>query len=237
MVEAVAVVIGAGGGIGVALIQALASSGRYARVHALSRDPGEDDGEVFGGVIDVTDEASIRHAAGRIGPPVDLVVIATGILHEDGIMPEKALGELDGGTLARIFQLNTIGPALAFKHFAPLLASDRRTVITALSARVGSISDNRTGGWYGYRASKAALNMIVKSAAIEIARSRPLALCFALHPGTVDTGLSQPFQRGVPPDRLFSPDRAARQLLDVIAGLDSRSNGRIFGWDGREIDP
>ncbi|WP_341850191.1 SDR family NAD(P)-dependent oxidoreductase [Sphingomonas natans] len=229
--------IGAGGGIGRALVRALAASGRYARVHALSRQPRADDGRIVGGVIDVTDEASICHAAERIGSPLDLVVIATGILHEDGRMPEKALRELDGASLARIFELNTIGPALALKHFAPLLAKDRRAVIAALSARVGSISDNRTGGWYGYRASKAALNMIIKSAAIEIARSRPLALCVALHPGTVDTGLSQPFQRGVPPDRLFPPERAARQLLDVLADLKPASTGKMFGWDGSEIFP
>jgi NAD(P)-dependent dehydrogenase (short-subunit alcohol dehydrogenase family) len=237
LVDATAVVIGAGGGIGGALVEALAASGGYTRVHALSRDPRADEGVIAGGIIDVADEASIRRAAERIGAPLDLVVIATGILHEDGRMPEKALRELDGAALARIFELNTIGPALALKHFAPLLAKDRRAVIAALSARVGSISDNRTGGWYSYRASKAALNMIVKSAAIEIARSRPSALCVALHPGTVDTSLSLPFQRNVPPDRLFSPLRAARQLLDVLASLESGSSGKIFAWNGREMAP
>ncbi|MDO6414126.1 SDR family NAD(P)-dependent oxidoreductase [Sphingomonas sp. BIUV-7] len=237
MVDATAVVIGAGGGIGGALVEALAASGRYTRIYALSRHPRTNEGRIVGGAIDVVDEASIRNAAERIDLPLDLVVIATGILHEDGRMPEKALRELDGSTLARLFELNMIGPALALKHFAPLLAKDRRAVIAALSARVGSISDNRTGGWYGYRASKAALNMIMKCAAIEIARSRPQALCVALHPGTVDTDLSQPFQRGVPPDQLFSPGRAARHLLDVLADLDPASSGKIFAWDGSEIFP
>lgn len=237
MVDATAVVIGAGGGIGSALVEALAASGRYARVHALSREPCQDSGPISGGFIDVTDEVSVREAAHRIGSPLDLAVIAVGILHEDGRMPEKAMRELDGSALARDFEVNTIGPALALKHFAPLLARDRRAVIAALSARVGSISDNRTGGWYGYRASKAALNMIVRTAAIEIARSRPLAVCVALHPGTVDSRLSLPFQRGVPSDRLFTPQRAAGQLIDVLAGLDAKVSGRHFAWDGSEIEP
>ena len=237
MVDATAVVIGAGGGIGSALVEALAASGRYTRVHALSRSPRLDEGLIAGGFIDVTDEASIQHAAKQFGSPLDLVVIATGILHEDGRMPEKALREMDGAALSRVFEVNTIGPALALKHFAPLLARDRRAVIAALSARVGSISDNRAGGWYSYRASKAALNMIVKSAAIEIARVRPLALCIALHPGTVDTKLSLAFQKGVSPDNLFAPARAARYLLDLLIGLDAAATGRIFAWDGREIVP
>lgn len=237
MVDATAVVIGAGGGIGAALADALVASGRYVRVHALSRHPRDAGGPLAGGFIDVTDEASIRHAAERIGAPLDLVVIATGILHEDGRRPEKALRNLDGAALARILDVNTIGPALVLKHFAPLLSKERRAVIAALSARVGSISDNRAGGWYGYRASKAALNMIVKSAAIEIARTRPLAVCVALHPGTVDTGLSLPFQQGVPPDRLFTPARAAGHLIDLLHGLDASASGRIFAWNGDEIAP
>ena len=237
MVDAIAVEIGARGGIGGALVEELAASGCYARVYALSRDPHVDDGLITGGFIDVADEASIRRAAERIDRPLDLVVIATGILHEHGRMPEKGMRELDSGALARLLELNTIGPALVLKHFVPLLAKHRRAVIAALSARVGSISDNRTGGWYSYRASKAALNMIVKSAAIEIARSRPLAICVAVHPGTVDTSLSRPFQSRVPPDQLFAPQQAARQLLNVLAGLTPTSSGKIFARDGSEVAP
>ena len=123
-------------------------------------------------------------------------------------------------------------------HFFQSLHAGVRVDLRSADARVAQqFSDNRTGGWYGYRASKAALNMVVKSAAIEISRSRPLALCVALHPGTVDTGLSQPFQRGVPPDRLFSPKRAAQQLLDVLGDLQPRTSGKVFAWDGREIAP
>lgn len=234
---ATAVVIGAGGGIGGAFVAALAADRRFATVHALSRTGGASGGTVVPGRIDVTDEASIAAAADRIGGPIDLVLIATGMLHERGRMPERALRELDGERLARQFEVNTIGPALCLKHFAPLLARDRRSVIVALSARVGSIGDNRSGGWYGYRASKAALNMIVRSAALEIGRRWPEAICVALHPGTVDTGLSHPFQARVPPDSLFPPDRAARQLLSVIEGLTPAESGRIFAWDGEEIQP
>ena len=188
-------------------------------------------------MIDVTDEASIASAAARIEAPVDLVITATGLLHEAGRMPEKALGELDGAALARVFEINSIGPALVFEHFVPLLAKGRRAVIAAMSARVGSISDNRSGGWYGYRASKAALNMIVKSAAIEIRRSRPEAVCVALHPGTVDTALSRPFQARVPAGTLFTPAWSAERLLSVIDALTPENSGRIFDWDGHEIIP
>lgn len=235
--SAVAVIVGAGGGIGRALVEALAASGGYRRIHALSRREEVGEGPVTHGFVDVTDEASLAAAAAQIEAPVDLVLIATGLLHEQGRMPEKALRDLDGDALARLFAVNTIGPALALKHFAPLLARDRRAVIAAISARVGSISDNRTGGWYGYRASKAALNMIIRSAAIELARSRPQAVCVALHPGTVATALSAPFQRGVPAERLFTPEYAARQLLDVLEIVKPDHSGRIFAWDGSEIAP
>ncbi len=234
---ATAVVIGASGGIGAALVAALAMSGKFGVVHALSRAPGPPDDAVRSGVIDVTSEDSIAVAAANIGQPIDMVIVATGVLHEAGRMPEKSLRSLDTVALARIYQVNTIGPALVLKHFAPLLARDRRSVIGVLSARVGSISDNRSGGWYGYRASKAALNMIVKCAAIEIARTRPQAMCVALHPGTVDTPLSLPFQANVPAPTLFTPALAAQQLLAVLNGLGPADSGGIFAWDGEKIDP
>ena len=230
-------VIGAGGGIGAALVQALAGSGAFATIHALSRSPGVADGRIQTGIIDVTSEDSIAAAAEKIGQPIDLVIVATGILHEAGRMPEKSLRALDAAALARIFAVNTTGPALVLKHFAPLLSRDRRSVIACLSARVGSISDNRNGGWYGYRASKAALNMIVKCAAIEIARTRPRAICVALHPGTVDTGLSLPFQGSVSPGKLFTPAYSAQKLISVLDDLGSTDSGHIFAWDGEEIAP
>jgi NAD(P)-dependent dehydrogenase (short-subunit alcohol dehydrogenase family) len=233
-----AVVIGAGGGIGSALVEALDGAGEHETIHALSRQPrGWDGYRIVPGTIDILDEASIMAAAERIDGPVGLVLIATGMLHEADRLPERSLRELDPGVLARSFAINSIGPALVIKHFGPLLPKDRPSIIASLSARVGSISDNRVGGWYGYRASKAALNMIVKTAAIELKRTRPQALCVALHPGTVDTVLSEPFQARVPTDRLFTRERAARQLLDVVAKLKPDDSGRIFAWDGLEITP
>ncbi len=230
-------VIGAGGGIGAALVAALVMSGAFATVHALSRAPDPANDRVHTGVIDVTSEDSIAAAAAAIGRPIDLLIVATGMLHEAGRMPEKSLRSLDALALARIFAVNTIGPALVLKQFAPLLARDRRAVIGILSARVGSISDNRSGGWYGYRASKAALDMIVKCAAIEIARTRPQAICVALHPGTVDTALSQPFQGRVASGTLFTPAFSAQKLLAVLGGLSAAQTGRIFAWNGEEIAP
>lgn len=232
-----AVVIGASGGIGGALAAALADRGSV--VHALSRRGVVADARLVAGTIDLEDEASIADAASALRGegPLDLVIVATGLLHADGIVPEKSYRQLSGAAFERYFAINATGPALVAKHFLPLLARDRPAVFAALSARVGSIGDNRLGGWYGYRASKAALNMIVKTLAIELARTHPLAACVALHPGTVATDLSQPFQRGVPAERLFSPHTSARHLLDVIANLDPSQSGSILAWDGAEITP
>ena len=137
--------------------------------------------------------------------------------------------------MATAFRLNTTGPALVAKHFLPLLARDRKAAFAALSARVGSIEDNGLGGWYAYRASKAALNMAIKTLSIELARRYPLALCVGLHPGTVDTALSKPFQAGVPQERLFSPAQSARHLLSVLDELTAEDSGKLFAWDGRRI--
>lgn len=219
-----AVVVGAGGGIGAALVRALQARG--CEVVGLSRS---------GDGLDVTDEASVKAAAERVGAPADMVIVATGLLHGDGVAPERSMRELDGLRLARLFAVNAIGPALVAKHFVPLLPREGRSVFAALSARVGSISDNRLGGWYGYRASKAALNQIIRTLAIEVARSRPHAAVVGLHPGTVDTGLSAPFQRGVPEGGLFTPEFAAERLLTVLDGLGPGDSGGCFAWDGERV--
>lgn len=233
-----AMVIGARGGIGAALVSALTASNRYTRVIAAARQQPE---TLPAGVdyhpIDIADPASIEAAAARIDTPLTRVVVATGILHDDVGGPERSLRDLDADRLEHLFAINTIGPALALKHFTPLLARDAPSAIACISARVGSISDNRLGGWYGYRASKAALNQIVRTAAIELARIRPQAVCVALHPGTVDTDLSKPFQRGVPPGKLFTPAHSAGRLLTVLDALTPAQSGRIFAWDGAEIAP
>ncbi|MDJ0277197.1 SDR family NAD(P)-dependent oxidoreductase [Sphingomonas sp. 2R-10] len=233
-----ALVIGANGGIGSALVAGLAASGRYDRIIAAARsEPATLPANVDYRPIDIADPASIAAAAARIDAPLTRVIVATGTLHDEAAGPERSLRDLDADRLARLFAINTIGPALVLKHFAPLLAKDQPSTIACISARVGSISDNRLGGWYGYRASKAALNQIVRTAAIELARSRPQAVCVALHPGTVDTGLSKPFQRGVPAEKLFTPAYSAERLLAVLDTLTPAQSGRIFAWDGVEIAP
>lgn len=226
-----AVIIGASGGIGGAFEAALIEEGIFGAVHGFARSRG---GAQH---LDLLDEGSIAAAAAHVakGPPPALVIVATGLLHTPDHRPEKALGDLDPAWLAQVYAVNAIGPALVAKHFLPLLPKAGRPVFAALSARVGSIADNRLGGWYGYRASKAALNMLVRSLAIEERRRNDRAIVVALHPGTVDTALSRPFQGNVQPSKLFDAERAALQLLDVIEGLKLPDSGKLFDFEGKEI--
>ncbi|GGB31402.1 SDR family oxidoreductase [Sphingomonas metalli] len=224
-----AVVIGASGGIGAAMVRALAEEG--VPVRGLARSfAGRDH-------IDLTDEETIAAAARSLTTPPDLVFVATGLLHEGAQGPEKSLSALDPAWLARQYAVNAIGPALVAKHVLPRMPKTGRCVLAFLSARVGSISDNRLGGWYGYRASKAALNQLIRTVAVEERRRNDRTIVVGLHPGTVDTPLSQPFQANVRPDQLFAADRAAVQLLDVLDGLKAPDSGRLFAWDGAEISP
>jgi NAD(P)-dependent dehydrogenase (short-subunit alcohol dehydrogenase family) len=234
-----AVVVGAGGGIGNAVVELLAESPRVAQVYGLTRTrPVLTSPRVASIPFDLEDEASIAAAAARCGAdgPLHLVFVATGILHAGaGLQPEKSWRVLTAASLAESFAVNAIGPALIAKHFLERLATGDKAVFAALSARVGSIEDNRLGGWYSYRATKAALHMLVRTFAIELARRNPKALCVALHPGTVDTALSRPFQASVPKDQLFKPRRAAEHLLHVIDSLDASASGRAFAWDGQSL--
>jgi NAD(P)-dependent dehydrogenase (short-subunit alcohol dehydrogenase family) len=185
--------------------------------------------------VDPTDEASIARAAAALTDPVTLAIITTGMLHDARQRPERALKELDPANLARSFAINTIAPAIAAKHLIPLMPRNERAVFAVLGARVGSIGDNRTGGWHGYRASKAALVMLVKTIAIETARTRPDAIIVALHPGTVDTAMSKPFQANVASEKLFTSAQSATYLLKVIANLTPADSGGHFAWDGTRI--
>jgi NAD(P)-dependent dehydrogenase (short-subunit alcohol dehydrogenase family) len=233
-----AVVIGASGGLGAAFVHELADDDRFGRVLALSRQgTASGIGRIVPARIDVTDEPSIAAAAAHAQSlgPVRLVIVASGMLHGDGIRPEKHWGMLDGDALARVLAVNTIGPALVAKHFLPLLPRSGRSVFAAISARVGSIEDNRLGGWYAYRASKAALNMLLKTFAIELARRAPEAVCIGLHPGTVDTRLSRPFQERVPEGKLFTPQQSAQHLLRVIDRATPADSGAVFAWDGARV--
>ena len=166
------------------------------------------------------------------------MIVTSGILHDGAALgPEKTWRHLDAEALGQVYRINTVGPALIGKHFLPLLAKDRKSLFAALSARVGSIGDNQLGGWHAYRASKAALNMILKNFAIELARKNPDAICIGLHPGTTDTNLSKPFQGHVPSDKLFTPDYAAGRLLTVIDTATTEDSGDVLAWDGETIPP
>jgi NAD(P)-dependent dehydrogenase (short-subunit alcohol dehydrogenase family) len=187
--------------------------------------------------VDVTDEASIAGAAAALradGRPVRLVFDATGVLHDaDGLQPEKTYRQIDPAMMARAFAVNAIGPALLMKHLLPLLPTDGKSVFATLSAKVGSIGDNHIGGWYSYRASKAALNQLLRTASVEVARRHPDAICLALHPGTVDTALSQPFaKRGL---RVRTPAEAAAGLIEVIDGAGRQDNGTFRHADGSHL--
>ncbi|MGF7150844.1 NAD(P)-dependent dehydrogenase (short-subunit alcohol dehydrogenase family) [Sphingomonas zeicaulis] len=226
-----AIVIGASGGIGAAFETALIDEGTFDIVHGFARSRG---GAQH---LDLLDEPTIAAAAATVakGPPPTLVIVATGILHDGDHGPEKALAQLDPAWLAHVHAVNAIGPALVAKHFLPLMPASGRTVFATLSARVGSIGDNRLGGWHGYRASKAALNMLVRNLSIEERRRNDRAIVVALHPGTVDTALSRPFQGNVQAGRLFTPERAALQLLDVIEELKVIDSGKLFDFEGKEV--
>ncbi|WPB84837.1 SDR family NAD(P)-dependent oxidoreductase [Sediminicoccus rosea] len=218
-----AVIIGASGGIGAALAAELERRGQ--RVRRLGRRTLP--------ALDLLDEASIARAAAETGPGQRLVLDATGFLHDGRFQPEKSFRQLDPAHMARSFALNATGPALLMKHFLPLLARDGRAVFATLSARVGSITDNRLGGWTSYRAAKAALNQIMRTTAIELARTRPQAICVSLHPGTVDTALSAPFAKaGL---EVQPPEQAAARLLDVLDGLTPAESGGFFDHHGRPI--
>jgi NAD(P)-dependent dehydrogenase (short-subunit alcohol dehydrogenase family) len=223
----VAVVFGASGGIGGALYDAIRASERFAQVVAFSRDTSPP--------ADLLDETSIERAAAFAADKgaLRLVIDATGFLHDDRQAPEKSWRELDPVKLARSFALNAIGPALIMKHVLPRLPRSGKSVFVTLSARVGSIGDNRLGGWYSYRASKAALNQLVRTAAVELARRSPQALCVALHPGTVATALSAPFAAtGL---EIHPPAAAARHLLTVLDRLPADANGGFFDWRGQSV--
>jgi NAD(P)-dependent dehydrogenase (short-subunit alcohol dehydrogenase family) len=157
------------------------------------------------------------------------------MLHDELQRPERSMRELDADKLARSFLINTIAPALVAKHVLPRLPRDRRAVFAVLGARVGSIGDNRTGGWHGYRASKAALVMLVKTLSIELKRTHPQAICVALHPGTVDTPMSKPFQGNVAPEKLFTPEFSAERLIAVADVLTPADSGGHFAWNGARI--
>ena len=220
----VSAVIGATGAIGAALSDELERRGQ--RVVRIGRKTHPS--------LDLLDEASIAAAAAATGSGLQLVIDATGFLHSERFKPEKNLRQIDPEQLAYSFAINATGPALLMKHFLPLLAREVRSVFATLSARVGSISDNRLGGWYSYRASKAALNQLVRTAAIELARTHRQAICVALHPGTFASELSAPFAKGNL--AVQAPAQSAARMLTVIDGLAPADTGQLFDHIGARIE-
>jgi len=232
-----AAVFGSSGGIGSALCRGLAAMG-CRTVHAGSRLGEEPVGPAFAPfAFDLRKEDTIASAAEAMkDDPPEWIIIATGVLTlADGTGPERAAKYVEEGAMAAVLALNTIGPALIAKHFLPLMPRRERFVFAALSARVGSISDNGIGGWHSYRASKAALNMLLKNYAIELGRTHKQGVVAGLHPGTVDSALSAPFQKNLPEGQLTEPEEAAGKLLGVLAGLGPEDSGKVFDYAGREV--
>ncbi len=237
---------GASRGIGLEIVRQLAERADIGSLYASCRNPARAEALAAalagrtGGVVplDSQDEASIQAAVAHIGARVehlDLLMNCAGLLHEDELQPERRLQDVDAAHLATSFQINAFGPLLVAKHFERLLGNSARAVFANLSARVGSIGDNRLGGWYSYRASKAAQNMLTRTLAIEWSRRPRPIICVALHPGTVATALSAPFRSRTPPEHVFSAERAAQQLLNILDAVTAEDSGRFIAWDGTTI--
>ncbi len=244
-------IVGAAGGIGGALAAHCARDPALKSIALCARSAGSDAAlrelrdrlhaagkRVLLIDADITDERSLSAMAAELGeamPELDLAINATGLLHASGIAPEKSLEQLNAAALQAVFAVNAHGPILLARALLPWLKQRRRIVFASLSARVGSIDDNRLGGWYAYRAAKAAQNQLLKTLAIELARRNPEAIVLALHPGTTDTRLSQPFRQNVAADKLFTPGFVATQLMDIIEQATPADSGRFIAWDGQSI--
>ena len=243
-----ALIVGASQGIGLGFVKALLQQKNVARVFATYRNSATSN-ELFSlqqqyGVrlqclqVDITQESQIAQGVKQIQESVKqlhLAIYCVGVLHEGDLTPEKSLRQINAENLIYSFQVNSIGAVLLAKHLMPLFKKSQKSVFASISAKVGSIGDNRLGGWYGYRASKSALNMFLKTTAIEYSRRCPKTIVVALHPGTTDTRLSQPFQKNVPPGKLFPVEHTVNLLSKVISGLEQKDSGEFFSWDGSRL--
>ena len=242
-----ALIVGASQGIGLGFVKALLQQDNVERVFATYRNQ-ETAGELFALQqydsrlkclqVDITEESQIANGVRQIqeqATQLHLVIYCVGVLHEENLTPEKSLGQIKAENLIYSFQVNSIGAVLLAKHLMPLFKKSDRSIFASISAKVGSIGDNRLGGWYGYRASKAALNMFLKTTAIEYSRRCPKTIVVALHPGTTDTRLSKPFQKNVPPGKLFPIEHTVKLLSGVISGLKPKDSGEFFSWDGSKL--
>ncbi len=236
-------IVGASQGIGLGFVRQMLEDDRIGQIYGTYRDPASalleiDHPKLHCLPLDITDEVQIAAQAQAIKaktPQLHWVINCVGSLHTEAFQPEKSLRQINVDQLTHYFQVNSIGALLLAKHLQPLLKHGDRALFAHISAKVGSIGDNGLGGWYGYRASKAALNMFMRNVAIEYKRSCPRAIVALLHPGTTDTRLSQPFQANVPREKLFSTDRTARQLMQVMENLQESDSGEFFSWDGSRI--
>lgn len=241
-------IVGATGGIGLGFVKKLLKNPSIAKLYAtyrsensaseLIRLKSEYPNTLECLNMDITDEEQIASRVQSILHQVErlhLVINCVGILHEQALQPEKSLRQINPEHLMRYFQVNSIGSVLLAKHLLPLLSHSDRSVFATISAKLGSIGDNQLGGWYGYRASKAALNMFMKTAAIEYRRKSPKTIVVMLHPGTTDTRLSRPFQKNVPTEKLFSVEQTVEQLLTIITNLDEDKSGQFLSWDGSDL--
>ena len=234
-------IIGSSGAIGNAVAEILLDDDGVEAIYRFSRnDSNENSDRVKNLFLDIEDEESIKDCIKNLSKDIkfDLVFVATGILHNDNdIFPEKSIRDISQSKLEKVLLVNTIGPALVGKYLIPYLRKDSKSIFAFLSARVGSISDNKLGGWYSYRASKTALNQIIKNFSIEVRRSNPNAIFIGLQPGTVKSFLSKPFEKNVRPENLFTPEYSATKMLEVIDNLSIEDTGKVYAWDGEEIQP
>ena len=232
-------VIGSSGAIGSAFVDHYINDQSINSIFSFSRSSiGIDNNKVKHFSIDIENENSVQDAAKSVEEiNFDEIIIASGVLHTNEFGPEKSIKDLKADNILKILNVNTVGPAIIGKHFLPLLNKNNKSVMAFLSARVGSISENKLGGWYAYRASKSALNQIIKTFSIELKRTNPKAIIIGLQPGTVDSELSAPFKRSVSKNKLFSAEYSASQLLGVIERVDESSSGNLISWDGEIISP
>ena len=235
-------IIGSSGAIGNAVAEILLDDDdEIETIYKFSRnDPKENSDRVKNLFLDIEDEESIKNCIKNLPEDIkfDLIFVATGILHNNNdIFPEKSIKDINQSKLEKVLLVNTIGPTLVGKYFIPHLRKDSKSIFAFLSARVGSISDNKLGGWYSYRASKTALNQIIKNFSIEVRRSNPNAIFIGLQPGTVKSFLSKPFEKNVRSENLFTPEYSASKMLEVIDNLNLEDTGKVYAWDGEEIQP
>ena len=247
-----ALVLGASQGIGFGFVQHLLNQETIAQVYATYRSSesaapllalAQQYGDRLTCIeLEITDEDQIIRCLQQVAADLRAsdrqlgwVINCIGMLHQGDLQPEKSLRQIKTEQLLTYFQVNSIGSILLAKHLATMIKTTDRVIFATISAKVGSITDNQLGGWYGYRASKAALNMFMRSIAIEYRRTCKGAIVVVLHPGTTETGLSEPFRRGVPPEKLFSIDRSVGQLMKVMDGLSPEDSGEFFSWDGTPL--